>query len=117
LADRLVIREANFWISEITWRKMPVPTNVMSPSADTVGHALKQARTAMGFTLKQVPASPTTRLLGYGKEEEPPDIVPRQYKYLACKAYEMKLISFEKLAELLRRNYYELREEFEQGSQ
>jgi len=29
----------------------------------------------------------------------------------------MKLISFEKLAELLRRNYYELKEEFEQGSQ
>ena len=29
----------------------------------------------------------------------------------------MKLISFEKLAELLRRNYYDIREEFEQGSQ
>jgi hypothetical protein len=96
---------------------MPVPTNVMSLSAAMVGHALKQARTAMGLTLKQVPSSPTTRLLGHGKEEEPPDIFPRQYKYLACKAYEMKLISFEKLAELLRRNYYELKEEFEQGSQ
>jgi hypothetical protein len=96
---------------------MPVSTNVMSPSAHTVGHALKQARTATGLAPKQVPSSPTTRLLGYGKEEEPPDIVPRQYKYLACKAYEMKLIFFEKLAELLWRNYYELREEFEQGSQ
>jgi hypothetical protein len=84
---------------------MPVPTNVMSPSAATVGHTLKQARTAMGLTLKQVPLSPTTRLLGHGKEEGPPDIVPHQYKYLACKEYEMKLISFEKLAELLRRNY------------
>jgi Zn-dependent peptidase ImmA (M78 family)/transcriptional regulator with XRE-family HTH domain len=66
---------------------------------------------------QQVPSSPTARLLGYSKEEEPPDSVPRQYKYLAYKAYEMKLISFEKLAELLRRNYYELKEEFEQGSQ
>jgi len=65
---------------------------------------------------QQVPSSPTARLLGYCKEEEPPDTVPRQYKYLAYKAYEMKLISFEKLAELLRRNYYELKEEFEQGS-
>ena len=66
---------------------------------------------------QQVPSSPTARLLGYGKEEEPPDTAPHQYKYLAYKAYEMKLISFEKLAELLRRNYYELKEEFEQGSQ
>ncbi len=66
---------------------------------------------------QQVPSSPTARLLGYYKEEEPPDTVPRQYKYLAYKAYGMKFISFEKLAELLRRNYYELKEEFEQGSQ
>ena len=66
---------------------------------------------------QQVPSSPTARLLGYCREEEAPDAVPRQYKYLAYKAYEMKLISFEKLAELLRRNYYELEEEFEQGSQ
>lgn len=66
---------------------------------------------------QQVPSSPTARLFGYCKEEEPPDIVPRQYKYLAYKAYEMKLISFEKLAELLRRNYYELKEELEQGNE
>ncbi|TET43101.1 MAG: ImmA/IrrE family metallo-endopeptidase [Dehalococcoidia bacterium] len=66
---------------------------------------------------QQVPSSPTARLLGYCVEEEPPDTVPRQYKYLAYKAYEMKLISFEKLAELLQRNYYELREEFRQASQ
>jgi len=66
---------------------------------------------------QQVPSSPTARLLGYRVEEEPPDTVPRQYKYLAYKAYEMKLISFEKLAELLQRNYYELREEFRQASQ
>ena len=66
---------------------------------------------------QQVPSSPTARLLGYYKEEDPPDTFPRQYKYIAYKAYEMKLISFEKLAELLRRNYYELKEEFRQGSQ
>ena len=66
---------------------------------------------------QQVPSSPTARLLGYCEEEGPPDTVPRQYKYLAYRAYEMKLISFERLAELLRRNYYELREEFQQGSQ
>jgi Predicted Zn peptidase len=66
---------------------------------------------------QQVPSSPTARLLGYYQEEEPPDTVPRQYKYLAYKAYEMNLISFGRLAELLRRNYYELKEEFEQGSQ
>ena len=66
---------------------------------------------------QQGPSSPTARLLGYCRGEEPPDTVPRQYKYLAYKAYEMKLISFEKLAELLRRNYYELKEEFQQGSQ
>jgi Zn-dependent peptidase ImmA (M78 family)/transcriptional regulator with XRE-family HTH domain len=66
---------------------------------------------------QQVPSSATARLLGYCKEEEPPDAVPRQYKYLAFKAYEMKLISFEKLAELLRRNYYELKEGFTQGNQ
>ena len=63
---------------------------------------------------QQVLSSPIARLLGYCKEEGPPDTVPRQYKYLAYKAYGMKLISFEKLAELLRRNYYELKEEFEQ---
>ncbi|GAH24388.1 unnamed protein product, partial [marine sediment metagenome] len=66
---------------------------------------------------QQVLSSPIARLLGYCKEEGPPDTVPRQYKYLAYKAYGMKLISFEKLAELLRRNYYALKEEFEQGSQ
>lgn len=64
----------------------------------------------------QIPSSPTTRLLGYHIENDSPDILPRHYKYLACHAYRTKLISFEKLAELLRRNYYELREEFDQES-
>lgn len=66
---------------------------------------------------QQVPSSPTARLLGYHVENDLPDMLPRHYKYLAYKAYKAKLISFEKLAELLRRNYYELREEFDQESQ
>ncbi|MCK4221830.1 MAG: ImmA/IrrE family metallo-endopeptidase [Dehalococcoidia bacterium] len=63
---------------------------------------------------QQLPSSLTARVLGYGKHEEPPDPVPLQYRYLAYKAYEAELISFEKLAELLHRNYYELREELGQ---
>lgn len=66
---------------------------------------------------QQVPSSPTARLLGYHIEESPPDMLPHHYKYLAYEAYKTNLISFEKLAELLRRNYYELREEFDQESQ
>jgi len=66
---------------------------------------------------QQVPSSPTARLLGYNVENYSPDILPRHYKYLAYQAYRTKLTSFEKLAELLRRNYYELREEFSQESQ
>lgn len=66
---------------------------------------------------QQVPSSPTARLLGYYNEQDSPDILPRHYKYLAYEAYNTKLISFERLAELLQRNYYELREEFDQESQ
>jgi len=66
---------------------------------------------------EQVPSSPTARLLGYRTEESPAELLPRHYKYLAYEAYKTKLISFEKLAELLRRNYYELREELDQESQ
>jgi len=61
---------------------------------------------------EQIALSPTARLLGYSNEVGKPDTLPRQYRYLAYEAYKMKLISFERLAELLRRNYYELREEF-----
>lgn len=66
---------------------------------------------------QQAPSSPTARLLGYHVEESSPDMLPRHYKYLAYEAYRTKLISFERLAELLRRNYYELSEEFDQESQ
>ncbi|MBI2908717.1 MAG: ImmA/IrrE family metallo-endopeptidase [Chloroflexi bacterium] len=61
---------------------------------------------------QQIPSSPIARLLGYSaKQDEPPEVLPRSYKYLAYEAYRAKLISLEKLAELLRKNYYELREE------
>lgn len=63
---------------------------------------------------ERVVSSPTAKLLGYYNEVDSPDTLPRQYKYLAYEAYRAKLISFERLAELLRRNYYELREEFNQ---
>jgi hypothetical protein len=66
---------------------------------------------------EQVPSSPTARLLGYRTEESPAELLPRHYKYLAYEAYKTKLISFGKLAELLRRNYYEIREELDQESQ
>lgn len=59
-----------------------------------------------------VTSSPTASLLGYSNEVDHPDKLPQHYKYLAYKVYMENLISFERLAELLRRNYYELREEF-----
>lgn len=49
--------------------------------------------------------------LGYDVEDWGPDVVlPPRYRYLALKAYDEGLISLAKLAELLRENYYELRE-------
>jgi Zn-dependent peptidase ImmA (M78 family) len=65
---------------------------------------------------EKIPSSPTARILGYTAEEGTPERFPRHYKYLAHEAYKRKLISFERLAELLGRNYYELREEFARGS-
>ena len=55
--------------------------------------------------------SPIAILLGYNNDVDTPDTLPRHYRYLANKAYTENLISFEKLAELLGRNYFELREE------
>lgn len=55
--------------------------------------------------------SPIAKLLGYNNEIDTPDPLPRHYRYLANQAFTEKLISFERLAELLGRNYYELREE------
>ena len=64
-----------------------------------------------GIMTQRVTTSPIAILLGYCDREDPPDMLPRHYKYLAYEAYKAKLVSFEKLAELLRRNYYELRDE------
>jgi Zn-dependent peptidase ImmA (M78 family)/transcriptional regulator with XRE-family HTH domain len=61
---------------------------------------------------ERIASSPTARLLGYKNDIETPDITPSNYKYLACTAYKKKMISFERLAELLRKNYYELKQEF-----
>ena len=35
---------------------------------------------------EQVTSSPTAKLLGYSNEEDNPDILPHQYKYLAYEA-------------------------------
>lgn len=59
-------------------------------------------------------SSPTARLLGYRNEMDNPDLAPPNYRYLAYEAHKAGLISFEKLAEFLGRNYYEFREEFSQ---
>jgi Zn-dependent peptidase ImmA (M78 family) len=54
-------------------------------------------------------------MLGYVVEDpdgfwEAPAILPTRYRYLALRAYEDEQISLAKLAELLREDYYELRE-------
>ena len=66
---------------------------------------------------QQIPSSSTARVLGYTSDTIESDILPRHYKFLAYSAYKNNLISFERLAEFLRRNFFELREEFEQESQ
>ena len=51
--------------------------------------------------------------LGYEVEDEDwraPVILPPRYRYLAMKAYEEGIISLSKLAELLRENFYDLRD-------
>ena len=51
--------------------------------------------------------------LGYEVEDEiwkVPAILPPRFRYLAMKAYEEDIISLSKLAELLRENFYELRD-------
>lgn len=67
------------------------------------------------FLDKRAPLSPVARLFGYEETSDEPEMLPRRYRYLAYRAYKTGRISFEKLAELLRRNYYELREEFDAG--
>lgn len=60
---------------------------------------------------------PTVILLGYQNELDVPETMPQHYRFLANKAYGKKLISFERLAELLGRNYFELREEFSKAKE
>lgn len=61
------------------------------------------------------------RMLGYDVND-PDDfherevILPTRYRYLAMRAYEDDLISLAKLAELLREDYYELREQLESAT-
>jgi Zn-dependent peptidase ImmA (M78 family) len=62
---------------------------------------------------QHIPTSPIASVLGYVNDDTKPDVLPRQYKYLCYKAYNDGEISLEKLAELLGRNYHELKTEFE----
>ena len=57
-------------------------------------------------------------MLGYDVDDPPgfwerPAILPTRYRYLAMRAYEDELISLAKLAELLREDQYDLREQLE----
>ena len=61
---------------------------------------------------QRIPSTPIARFLGYDIQDDyTPDMLPRRYKYLCYQAYDRHLISFERLAELLRRNFYELQDE------
>lgn len=63
---------------------------------------------------QHIPSTPLAKFFGYEiRENEAPEILPNKYKYLCYQAFEQKKISFERLAELLNRNYYELRQEIE----
>ncbi len=60
-------------------------------------------------------------MLGYDIEDpagfwERPVILPTRYRYLAMRAYEDDQISLAKLAELLREDFYELREQLESAT-
>ena len=57
-------------------------------------------------------------MLGYDVEDpegfwDRPAVLPTRYRYLAMRAYEDDLISLARLAELLREDYYELREKLQ----
>lgn len=58
---------------------------------------------------QRIPSTPIARFLGYDLHDNAqPDMLPKQYRYLCYQAYDQRLISFERLAELLNRNFYEL---------
>ena len=61
---------------------------------------------------EQTKSTAIAKFFGYNSDDNSkPEIVPGNYKYLAYTAYKKRLISFEKLAELLRKNFYELKQE------
>lgn len=60
---------------------------------------------------QRIPSTPIAKFFGYDKENTEPEMLPRQFKFLCYQAYNQQLISFERLAKLLDRNYYELRQE------
>lgn len=61
---------------------------------------------------QRIPSTPLAKFLGYDKEDAEPEMLPRHYRFLCYEAYAEKLISFERLAELLHRNFHELKSEF-----
>jgi len=61
---------------------------------------------------QRIPSTPIARFLGYDIQGDyTPEMLPRRYKYLCYQSYNKRLISFERLAELLHRNFYELQDE------
>ncbi len=61
---------------------------------------------------QRIPSTPIARFLGYDMHDNAqPDMLPKQYKFLCYQAYDQGLLSFERLAELLNKNFYELKGE------
>jgi Zn-dependent peptidase ImmA (M78 family) len=60
---------------------------------------------------QHIPSTPIAKFLGYDEQGIEPQMLPSQYKFFCYHAYNRKLISFERLAELLSRNFYELQSE------
>ena len=65
---------------------------------------------------QHIPTSPVAKAIGYRDEGGSQELLPRRYKYLCYKAYEKGDISLQKLAELLNRNYFDLKQEIEADS-
>lgn len=62
---------------------------------------------------EQTKSTAIAKFVGYNNDDcSKPESVPANYKYLAYTAYKKRLISFERLSELLRKNFYELKQEF-----
>ena len=73
----------------------------------------KLSRQAQRDYWEQRSFKPIAEALGYEVEDEDwreQAILPPRYRYLAMKAYEQGTVSLAKLSELLRANFYELRD-------